>query len=168
MFWNSAVETSPKPRILEEEEIILLGAGVEFEEYRFNDYGNTLNYFWESKHRAPPSPPVPLEQVFLKMTTKEPRFNPSKQWLMEKNCPSEAFQIFSPPTTIPCLIRGSALEALHDPTVDSNIMLYYLADTIFGNMPLAPTDKLFKSPLGFIFESHQIARAVRCPNLRFI
>ena len=44
-FLDTAIETSPEPRILEEEEILLPGAGVEFEEYRFNDYGNTLNYF---------------------------------------------------------------------------------------------------------------------------
>jgi hypothetical protein len=46
-------------------------------------------------------------------------------------------------------------------------MLDYPADIIFGNMPLAPTEKFFKSPLGFIFESHRIASAIRWTKLRF-
>ena len=54
---------------------------------KFEDYGNTAKLLWHEKH------------------TKEvsPKAEPSKEWLMEVKCSSEAIQILSPSTTIPCL-----------------------------------------------------------------
>jgi hypothetical protein len=57
-------------------------------------------------------------------------------------------------------LRGTAVEALHDPTAEACIMSEFLRDTILGNMPQVPTDKLLKSPSGLIFECQGIARAV--------
>ena len=79
---------------------------------------------------------------------------------MEVKHSSEAIQILSPSMTTPCLLRGTIIEALHNPTVGTNIMLEFLAKTLLGNMPLVPTNKLFKSPLGLLFECRGIARAV--------
>ena len=39
-------------------------------------------------------------------------------------------------------------------------MSEYLAKNLLGNMPLVPTNKLFKSPLGLFFECSGIARDV--------
>ena len=39
-------------------------------------------------------------------------------------------------------------------------MLKFLVKNLLGNMPLVPTNKLFKSPSGLIFECCGIARAV--------
>jgi hypothetical protein len=39
-------------------------------------------------------------------------------------------------------------------------MSQFLVENLLGNMPLVPTDKLFKSPLGLIFECCGIARSV--------
>jgi len=58
------------------------------------------------------------------------------------------------------LLRGTVIEALHNPTVGTNIKLEFLAETLLGNKPLVPTNKLFKSPLGLLFECRGIARAV--------
>jgi hypothetical protein len=44
--------------------------------------------------------------------------------------------------------------------VETNIMSEFLAKTLLGNMPLVSADKLFKSPLGLIFECCGIARDV--------
>jgi hypothetical protein len=62
--------------------------------------------------------------------------------------------------TIPCSLRGINIEALHNPTVRTSVMSEFLAKNLLGNMPLVPTDKLFKSPLGLFFECCGIARAM--------
>ena len=111
---------------------------------KFEDYGNTPKLSWHKKH------------------TKEvsPRAEPSKEWLIEVKCSSKAIQILSPSTTTPCSLRGTIVEALQNPTVGTSIISEFLVKTLLGNMPLVPTDKLFKSPLGLFFECCGIARAV--------
>jgi hypothetical protein len=52
------------------------------------------------------------------------------------------------------------VEALHNPTVETNIMSEFLTKTLLGNMPLVSTNKLFKSPSRLIFKCCVIARAV--------
>jgi hypothetical protein len=61
---------------------------------------------------------------------------------------------------MPCSLRGPIVEALHNPTVGTSIMSELLAKALLGNMPLVPTNKLFKSPSGLIFEFCGIAKAV--------
>jgi hypothetical protein len=73
---------------------------------------------------------------------------------------SEAIQILSPSMTMPCSLRGTNLEALHNATVRTSIMSEFLAKNLLGNMPLVPTNKLSTSPSGLIFECCGIARAV--------
>ena len=62
---------------------------------------------------------------------------------MEVKCSSEAIQIRSPSTTIPCSLRGIVVEALHNPTVKTNIMYEFLVKTLLGKMPLVSTKKIF-------------------------
>ena len=73
---------------------------------------------------------------------------------------SEAIQILSPSTTIPCSLRGTNIEALHNPTVGTSIMSEFLAKNLLDDMPLVLTNKLFKSPSGLIFKCCGIVRAV--------
>ena len=79
---------------------------------------------------------------------------------MEKKHSSKAIWILSPSTTMPCSFKGTNIEALHNPTIETNIMSEFLAKTLLAKMPLVPTNKLFKSPSGLIFECCGIARAV--------
>jgi hypothetical protein len=79
---------------------------------------------------------------------------------MEVKCSSEAIHILSPFMTMPCLLRGTIVEALHNPMVETNIMSKFLAETFLGKISLVSTNKLFKSPSGLIFECCGIARAV--------
>ena len=61
---------------------------------------------------------------------------------------------------MPCSLRGTIVESMHNPIVGTSIMLEFLAKNLLGNMPLVLTNKLFKSPSGLIFECSGIARAV--------
>ena len=61
---------------------------------------------------------------------------------------------------MPCSLRGTNIEAMHNPTDRTSIMSEFLVKNLLGNMLLIPTNKLFKSPLGLIFECSGIARAV--------
>jgi hypothetical protein len=72
----------------------------------------------------------------------------------------KAIRISSPSRTICCSIRGTIVEALHNPTAEACIMFEFITDMFIGSMPLVPTDKLFESPSGLIFECQGIARAV--------
>jgi hypothetical protein len=102
----------------------------------------------------PLSPPSNLLEKAL------PKKEPPKEWLMEVKHSSEAIRIRSPSTTIPCSIKGTVVEALHDPTVEASIMSEFIVETLLGDMPLAPTNKLFTSPSGLIFECRGIATAL--------
>jgi hypothetical protein len=57
-------------------------------------------------------------------------------------------------------LKGNAIEALHDPTIEVCIILECLVDTLVGNKPLTPTDKYFKSLSILFFECWGIARDV--------
>jgi hypothetical protein len=84
----------------------------------------------------------------------------NEEWLEGMKHSSEAFQISSLSTTISCSIRGTVVEARHDPTAKACIMSEFLKDTFIGSMPLAPTDRLLLCPSGLFFECRGIARAV--------
>jgi hypothetical protein len=105
---------------------------------------------------------LPQRYHGMKKHTKEvsPRVELSKEWLMEVKHSSKAIQILSPSTTIPCSLRGTNIEALYNPTIRTSIMSEFLVKNLLGNMPLVPTNKLFKSPLVLFFECCGIARAV--------
>jgi hypothetical protein len=70
---------------------------------------------------------------------------------MEVKCSSKAIRILSSFTAITCSLRGTTVEALHNPTVETNIMSEFLAEALLGKMPLVSTNKLFRSPLGLFF-----------------
>jgi len=69
---------------------------------------------------------------------------------MEVKRSSKAIRILSPYTTIPCSFRGTTIEALHNPTIETNIMSEFHVEALLGKMPLVSTNKLFKSPLGLV------------------
>ena len=108
-------EPPPEPRTPKEQVIHPLEFPI-----KFVDYGNTSKLSWHEKH------------------TKEvsPRVEPSKEWLMEVKCSSEAIQILSPSMAMPCSLRGTVIEALYNPTVGTSIMSEYLAKNLLDNMPL--------------------------------
>jgi hypothetical protein len=84
---DSTHEPSPKPRTPKERVVHPSKFPIKFE-----DYGNYSKFSWHEKH------------------TKEvsPKAKPSKEWLMEVKRSSEAIQILSPSTIMPCLLRGQS------------------------------------------------------------
>jgi hypothetical protein len=113
----------------------------------FRDFGNTSKYFGHEKFTCPSK----------EVST---RIEPSKEWLLEVKRSSEAIQILSPSMTMPCSIRETNIEDLHNPTIGTSIMSEFLAKNLLGSMPLLLANKLFKSPSGLIFECCGIARGV--------
>jgi hypothetical protein len=113
----------------------------------FDNYGRTSNLPWHK------------ENTFLSKEV-SPNAKPSKELLKEVKRSSEVIHILSPSMTMTCSLKGTSMEALHNLTVGTNIMSQFIEETLLGNMLLVPTDKLFKSPSGLIFECCGIARAV--------
>ena len=103
-----------------------------------------------------------LEVIMARKALKgsSPKLESSKEWLMEVKCSSEAIQILSPSTAMPCSLGATNIDALHNPIVRTCIMLEFLAKNLLDNMPLVPTNKLFKCPLGLFFERCGIVRAM--------
>jgi hypothetical protein len=143
---DSSVEPSAVSQTSKEEESQPSKFSFPFEDDPYENLRNTLNHLCERRPMAPSSPP---NKAFLK-----------EEWSEEVRRYFEVIQISSPSTTICCSIRRSAIEALQNPTAKACIMSEFLTDTFIGRMPLVLTDRLFKSPLGLIFECRGIARAV--------
>ena len=106
---DSTNKPSPKPRTPKERVIYPSEFPIKFE-----DFGNTSKYCGHEKLTRP------SEEV-------SPKIEPSKEWLLEVKHSSEAIQILSPSTTIPCSLRGTNIEALYNPTVGTSIMSEFLA-----------------------------------------
>jgi hypothetical protein len=138
---DSTNEPSPEPRTPKERVIYPLEFPI-----KFGDYGNTSKLFRHEKLTQPPEEASP--KVIL------------KEWIMEVKCSSEAIQILSPSMTMPCSLRGTNIEALHNPTVGTSIMYEFLMKSLLGNLPIVPTNKLFNSSLGLFFECCGIAMDV--------
>ena len=70
------------------------------------------------------------------------RHTPSIDWSKEAKRASEAIRISPTSATITCSIKGKIIEALHDPVAEVCILPKCLSDTLVGNKPLTPTDKI--------------------------
>jgi len=147
----SFVEPSPEPRTPKEEEIQPSEFSSQFEDDPSGYIKNTSNL----RHEKPTESLCPyetLDKIF--------RHTPAMDWSKEAKRASEAIRISPTSATIPCSMKGNAIEALHDPSAEVSIIPECLLDTFVGNKPLTPTDKYFKSPSGLFFECRGIARDV--------
>ena len=102
---DSTNEPSPEPRTPKERVIYPSEFPIEFK-----DYGNTSKYYGHEKLSRP------SKEV-------SPKIEPSKEWLLEVKRSYKAIQILSISTIIPCSLRGINIEALHNPTDRTSIML---------------------------------------------
>ena len=98
------VEPSPEPETPKERVIYPSEFPI-----KFGNYGNTSKYYGHEKLSRP------SKEV-------SPKIESSKEWLLEVKCSSKAIHILSPSMTMPCSLRGTIIEALHNPTVETNIM----------------------------------------------
>ena len=134
----SSVEPSPEPQTPKEEEIQPSEFSSRFKDDPSGNTQNTSNYFRHNK---------PTESLCLYKTIDGfSGHTPAIDWSKEARRTSEAIRISPTSMTIPCFMKGNAVEALHDPFAEVCIIPECLFDTLVGNKPLTPTDKYFKSP----------------------
>jgi hypothetical protein len=104
--------------------------------------GNTLNDPYDKK---PMVPRLPSSNPILNMFTKE-------ELSKELRRTSKAIRISSSFTTINCVMRRTAVEALHDPSVEACIINEIPMESDVGHKPLIPSDRLFLSDRYGYFE----------------
>jgi hypothetical protein len=114
-----------------------------FEDEFFEDFGNTSNYACQKRPPVPVIPCEPLDNEFLKESTKELTTIMSIEWVEEGEPSFEEIQIHIPPSTISCQVLRTTVDVLYSPTVGANLMSASFVSTYFGNEPLLQqTDSL--------------------------
>ena len=145
---------------LEDDEISPLEFPFEFEEDIFEDYGNTSNLPVQARPLAHTTPFDPHEESVHLEHIKSLSSVMSYEWLREAELSPEVAQITSPSTILLCQVRGSTMKIHYSPSIGINFILKALADTLYPDAPLTPSQKLLQSPSGFILESHRVLRVV--------
>jgi len=67
------------------------------------------------------------------------------EWSREAELSLELLRVISPPSTIPCTIRGTLLDILYSPTIGANIISSECTFQLLGDELLIQTDKTFKT-----------------------
>ena len=67
---------------------------------------------------------------------------------------SEVLRISSPPSTLPCTIKGTKVDTLYSPTIGANIIPRECAFRHLRDEPLVQTDKTFQTSSGEILEAY--------------
>ena len=78
----------------------------------------------------------------------------SSKRLREMELSSEVLRISSPPSTLPCTIKGTQVHTLHSPSVGANIISSECAFCHLRDEPLVQTDKTFQTSSGEIQEAY--------------
>jgi hypothetical protein len=107
---DSALEPSSEPQAPQEEEIQPSELPFEFEEDLFEDFGNTSNYLCTRKPSVPIPATNPIEATFLRENIKKVTAIMAGEWSRETELSPEVLRINSPPSTIPCTIRGTLVD----------------------------------------------------------
>jgi hypothetical protein len=145
---------------LEDDEPSPLELPFAFEEDICEDYGNTSNFSIQARPLEKTTPSDPQEETVSIEHIKSLSTIMSYEWLTEAELSPEVAQIISPSTILLCQIRGSAREVHYNPSVGINIISKELADTLYPDTSLTPSQKLLHGPTGFILESHGVLRTV--------
>jgi hypothetical protein len=157
------VETPPDKGTqsqVEDDETSPLEFPFEFEEDIFEDYGNTSNFPIQARPLAKTTPHDPLEESISLEHLKSLSAIMSYEWLTEAELSHEVARVTSPSTILLCQIRGYAREVHYNPYVGINIISKDLADILYPDTSLTPSQKLLQGPTGFILESHGVLRAI--------
>jgi hypothetical protein len=132
----------------------------EFEEDLFEDYGNTSNFPIQTRPLARTTQSIlRVESVDIEHI-KSLSAILSYEWLTEAELSPEVARIITPSTILLCQIRRSARKVHYNPYVGINVISKELADTLYPNESITPSQKLLQSPSRLILESHGVLRAV--------
>ena len=138
-----ALEPSSGPQAPEEDEIQHSELPFEFEDDLFEDFRNTSNYLYTRKSPVPIPSTNPIEATFLRENVKKLTSIMASEWSREVELSPEVLRINSPPSTIPCTIRGTPVDVLYCPTIGANIISSECAFQLLGDEALVQTDKTF-------------------------
>ena len=114
----------------------------------FEDFGNTSNYFCKRKPQVPVASTDPIEAALHSENLKKLTTIMSNEWSRELELSLEILRISSPPSTIPCTIRGTPVNTLYSPTIGANIISGESAFYLLRDVPLVCTDKTFRTSSG--------------------
>jgi hypothetical protein len=81
----------------------------------------------------------------------------SNEWLQEAEASIDVIKLLSCFTSIPCIVNQTKVDSLYDPTVGVSLMSQTLETQLLCEELLAPTNKMFKLPLGSLVKSCRIA-----------
>ena len=135
----------------------------EFKEDLFEDFGNAMNLSVQVRplvHSAPSEDDGPQNEPFLVEHIKGLSAIMSHEWLAEMELSTEVARIIAPSHILPCVFKGTTIEAHYCPTVGMNIILKALAKNLYPNESLIPSHKLLKIILGVILESYEVMRSI--------
>jgi len=141
---DSALEPSPEPRVLEKEEIRTPELHFKFEDDLSENFENTSNYVCKRRPSVPVASTYPIEAAFCRQNVKKSTTIMSSKRLREMELSSEVLRISSPPSTLPCTIKGTQVDTLYSPSVGANIISSECTFRHLRNEPLVETDKTFK------------------------
>jgi len=119
---DSALETSLEPRVLEKEEIQTLELHFKFEDDLSENFENTSNYVCKRRPSVPVASTYPIEAAFCRQNVKKSTTIMSSKRLREMELSSEVLRISSPPSTLPCTIKGTQVDTLYSPSIGANII----------------------------------------------
>ena len=80
----------------------------------------------------------------------------SHEWLVKAELSTEVARIIAPSDILPCVFKGTTIEAHYCPTVGMNIILKALAEKLCPNESLIPSHNLLKILSGVILESYGV------------
>jgi hypothetical protein len=80
----------------------------------------------------------------------------ASEWSREVELSPEVLRINSPPSTIPCAIRGTPVDILYCPTVGTNIISSECSFQLLGDELLVQTNKTFQTSSREILEGIRV------------
>jgi len=141
---------------LEKEEIRTPELHFKFEDALFEDFENTSNYVCKRRPPVHVASTYPIEATFCRENIEKSTTIMSSERLREMELSSEVLRISSPPSTLPCTIKGTKVDTLYSPTIGANIIPRECAFRHLRDEPLVQTDKTFQTSSGEIQEADGI------------
>ena len=115
-----------------------------------------MNYFCKRKPPVPVAFTDPIEADFCRENVKKSMAIVSSEQLRKMELSSEVLRISSPPSTLPCTIKGSQVDTLYSPTIGANIISSESTFDHLRDEPLVQTDKTFQTPSREVLEAYGI------------
>jgi hypothetical protein len=84
----------------------------------------------------------------------------SYEWLTEVELSPEVARIIDPPTILWCQIRRTAMKIHYSKSIGINLISKTLANSLYPNTSLTPSEKHLQTSSGTILESNGVLRVI--------